>query len=167
MDALVKKYLKTKGIFFYGIPTAIISFIIYLFLYKADFDLAAIAADLPLSCFITIFICVLSGIPGFRADAKKGTAPEMPFDVRSHVFYRRMPKNLLLQSLWLAAWGTIKYVFIPVGFLFCFFPGLVVAKNVYLVIKSVYAGFYVCQCIRLAAACNVALVQNKYNAELD
>ena len=167
MKKTAKQYIFSKGLFFYGIPTAVLCLIIFTFTVKGDFNLTAIANDLPLGAFITIFICTASCIPGIKADVKKGTVGDLTLTKREHPVYRKLPNNLILQALIFSLIGTAVFTLIPIGFFTSFFPGILIKKTTYVIVKSLYTGLYINIIIRHVATYNIGQVQNKYNLQVD
>lgn len=111
-----KKYLSSKALSTYSIATAILVFIIYMFLLKpASTTLAAFAQDLPLGVFLTTFICALTAFPSIKSDLKKGAAPAMPLSKPEHPVYSGYPKNMVLASLRFAFVGLILFGLAPLG----------------------------------------------------
>ena len=147
-----KKYCMTKAVCFYGIPTAVLCTIIYWFLVKSSFSLSQAAADMPLSIFITVFICVLSGVPGFKSDIKKGAAPKTTIASGSGSIYSYLPKATFFQAIWLGLYATFGYLMIFLGLWLCFFPGLVLPRIAYILVKSLLTAVVVALSIYHAAA---------------
>lgn len=111
-----KKYVNSKTLSTYTIATALLVFVIYMFLLEhASTTLAAFAQDLPLGVFLTTFICALTAFPSIKSDLKKGAAPAMPLSKAEHPVYSGYPKNMVLASLRFAFVGLILFGLAPLG----------------------------------------------------
>lgn len=143
-----KSYLNQKGIFNYGIPTAVLCLIIYYFLRGEDMLFTAIGADLWIPVFVTVFICALTAIPGVASDVKKGKAPEMPLNKDIHPVFQHLSDNTVIQSLQFAFFATLIFAMIPGGIFAVIAsmaknPDLSISANLYWVLKSLYSGIFV------------------------
>ncbi len=111
-----QKYVGNKALTTYSIATAILVFIIYMFLLKPDSTtLYSFVQDLPLGVFLTTLICALTAFPSIKGDVKKGIAPSMPLSKAEHPIYCKYSKNMVLASLRFAFVGMILYAFAPLG----------------------------------------------------
>jgi len=148
----LKQYLLAKSVYFYGIPTTIISFIIYIFLQTKPeyvFSELNLINDFMISIFVTIFICTVSCIPGIRADMKKGTAPDASGLGKESKLYKLLPMNLVLQSLIFAILGALVFALLP---LLLQVLGVVLTTWAFRAFLAIYAGIYIALTIRLAVA---------------
>lgn len=167
-----KKYLSKKGLESYGIPTAVILFLLYFFwlgdaVVQGNFTLEHLVLDLPIGVFITLLICSLTLIPVAKMEVKKGAAPAMPLSKADHPVFHRYPKNLVLQALKFSAIGTLLFAFIPIGiYSFEMFqiPNVELGKVWYCIIKALYAAVYVTIMMKKVAYCAVSQVQDQYSA---
>lgn len=148
------KYLLSKAVFNYGIPTTVLCGIIYFFISRVDMPIINIASDLYISVFVTCFICSLTMIPSLKGDFKKGKMPDLSGNMRP--LYGFIPKNLVLHSVLLSLISTVLYAFIPGGIaalVNTFAPDAVIAGNLYWILKSLYSGVFISLHIYKSAAC--------------
>jgi hypothetical protein len=166
-----KSYLNNKGIFNYGIPTAVICLIIYYFLRGDAISFAGIGADLMIPVFVTVFICVITLIPTVRGEMRKGKVPPMPLEKANHPIYRHFSDNLVVMSIQFAIFSTLIFAMIPGGILavIAFYSSekeLVISPNAYWILKSLYSGVFVAFSIKWAAYCTVSQQQSQLSAEV-
>lgn len=141
-----KKYVGNKALSTYSIATAILVFVIYMFLLKpAATTLSAFVQDLPLGVFLTTLICSLTAFPSIKGDVKKGAAPQMPLSKEEHPVYSGYPNNMVLASLRFAFVGMILFGFAPLGIaefdLFGINPdGVELGMTWFCIIRALYAG---------------------------
>ena len=166
-----KSYLNSKGIFNYGIPTAVICLIIYYFLRGGDMPFTGIGADLMIPVFSTIFICTLTAVPGIRGDIRKNKAPAMPLEKSNHPVYRHFSDNLVIMSIQFALFSTFLFAMIPGGIfaMLSSFAGekvLSISANAYWILKSLYSGVFVAFSIKWVTYCAVSQQQVSASAEV-
>ena len=166
-----KSYLNSKGIFNYGIPTAVLSLIIYYFLRDGAMPFAGIGADLSIPVFVTVFICTLTAVPGVRGDMRKNKAPTMPMEKASHPVYRHFSDNLVVMSIQFAIFATLIFAMIPGGIfaLIASFAGekdLSFSANTYWILKSLYSGVFVAFSMKWVTYCAVSQQQASASAEV-
>lgn len=141
-----KKYIGNKALSTYSIATAILVFVIYMFLLKPNSTtLSAFVQDLPLGVFLTTLICSLTAFPSIRSDVKKGIAPQMPLSKEDHPIYAKYSNNMVLASLRFAFVGMILFGFAPLGIaefdLFGINPeGFELGMTWFCIIRALYAG---------------------------
>lgn len=156
-----KKYVDTKGWLNYGLPTMVICGVIYYFLKAGPMPLIAVGADIWLSVFITIFICSATGIPGIRADIRKGAAPRAEFPKWEHPVYRHFSDNLVVQSIQFALLSTVLFGFGLGGLLAVIAVmggdmAMAFHPVVYWIGKSIYSGVFVALTLRWVTACTLS-----------
>lgn len=166
-----KSYLNNKGIFNYGIPTAVLCLIIYYFLRGDAMPFSGIAADLMIPVFVTVFICALTAVPGIRGDLKKGKAPSMPLEKASHPIYKHFSDNLVIVSIQFALFSTLIFAMIPGGIfaVIASFSGEKApsfSPNTYWILKSLYSGVFISFSMKWLACCTVAQLQSVTSAEV-
>ena len=89
-----KSYLNSKGIFNYGIPTAVICLIIYYFLRGGDMPFTGIGADLMIPVFSTILLLAINGTlqaSEYIIATTKGAPSGSTYTVMSYVINRFVP----------------------------------------------------------------------------
>ena len=157
----VKKYVNTKGWLNYGLPTMVICGVIYYFLMAGPMPLIAVGADIWLSVLITVFVCAATGIPGIRADIRKGAAPLAESPKWEHPVYRHFSDKLLLQAIQFAALSTVIFGFglggllaviaVMSGNMDMAFPPVV-----YWIAKSIYSGLFVALAMKWVTNCTLS-----------
>lgn len=149
-------YLFKKGLFQYGLPTAVLCLIIYLIITKEPILLSGIGFDLLISVFVTVFICTLTMVPGVHGDKKKDKIPAAPLTRDVHPVYKHLPRNLVLFSLVIALLATVVFSLVPAGLIVALqgfgVPDITIPTVAWAIIKSVYSGFMVMVSIMVAAS---------------
>jgi len=156
----LKGYINSKGIFNYGIPTAVICLIIYFFLKGDSVKFISIGNDLWISVFVTVFICSITGIPGILGDIRKEKAPAAELTAAAHPVYRHFSGNMVLMSLQFSLAAMLIFAMIPGGIFatIAVMSGnldLAINPYVYWVLKSLYSGFFVACTLRWVTACTL------------
>ena len=163
-----KKYVGNKALTTYSIATAILVFVIYMFLLKpASTTLSAFVQDLPLGVFLTTLICSLTAFPGIKSDLKKGTAAFMPLSKDEHPIYCKYPKNMVLASLRFALVGMILFGFTPLGIvefdLFGINGEFELSMTWFCIVRALYAGISTHVMMKRVIYFIICLNQNDYS----
>lgn len=120
------------------IMTAVICFVLFFFLNQTSVNLAAIAADLPLTIGFTAFLCSFLQLFLARGSVKKGTAPDMG-SVETQVAYVLAFKSPIAFIIIITLFTFIIFACGPVGALCLFAPEAVIPRFVYISVKALLA----------------------------
>lgn len=156
------KYLLSKSILQYGLPTTVICGVIYYFISRVDTAFSAVAGDLFIPVFVTCLICSLTLIPGISSDGKHGKVPDMTDMARP--FYDVLPNSAVLNALILSLVSMFLYTGVVTGILMTVASFLksepVIPANLYWIGKSVFSGVFISLHVFKFTACTVVKSQN-------